>query len=226
MPRNMFDVAIRGNMAGYAKAEAKALPRVNTIVVRKAGNRTKTGIKRQISQAFGDAKQFGNAIKLMSDPPRGYHETITVRVFSKARYRGKGTRATDFDLLEIWTRDEDIEAAGHDWMAIPTAEAPWRSGHVGHGGAQRKASPRECGVPLVFLRTGDPNKAVLVTKGAHPIVMYVLMRVVHRGRRLDPDAVHAASLARVQADYVASWAKEDARIAADFGTGVLDLGQG
>lgn len=218
---SLFSLAIQGRLDAFMRADARAMVKIHNIVVRAAGGRTRRAIQKQIRGVFDD-KRFANAIRFKSDPARGYNEPATVRVYSKARYQGKGTRRTAFDLLEIYTRAETVQASGHTWLAIPTPNAPWRGGAgVGRGGAQRQASPRESGLALVFLQTKDPDKAVLVTKamhGARATVMYVLLRQTQRQAVLTPDDFHARSLAQVPAHFARAWQREDDALAAKFGS--------
>lgn len=223
-----LNLAITGSLTRYLKADAKAMAKIHTQTMRAAGARTRKGIRAQITSAFGGSAQFAKAIRLVSDPPRGNANDTSVRVFSKARYKKQGIRQAPIDLLEVWSRSETIRAAGSAWLAVPTPNAPMRGGAgVGRGGAQRLASPRESGLKLVFIQMKDPNKAVLVYQHpnlARPVIMYVLVKQTSRTARLDPDAVHLRSVARVPKDVARFWAREDEKIKAQFGRG-LDLGQ-
>lgn len=227
MAATSFTLAVRGQLSAYMRADSEALPRVHTLTMRAAGGRTKRGIVAQIKSAFagngrGEPQRFAKAIKFKSDPPRGFAPDTVVRVYSKARYLAKGRRTSDIDLLEVWSRPETVKAAGHDWLAVPTENAPFRGGR---GGGTVHATPRESGLKLVFLRTADPNKAVLVTKargGMRGVVMYVLLKQVSRSSELDPDSVHAASLERVPDDFRRFWARADSETEARFGRGLTE----
>jgi hypothetical protein len=214
-----FKAAVRGKLDAYMRADAQGLARVHTILVRSAGGRTKRGIQKQIDQNFDDAKAFKNTIRLVSSPPSGFSPKTTVRVYSKSRYQPSHGRRTDaIDLLEIYTRDETVTAQNKTWLAIPTENAPMRTGR----GGQRKAQPSEAGVPLVFIKGRNDNEAFLVTKRAgntRPILMYVLRRRTVRRARLNPDAVHRDTLQRMSAELQKIFAREDARMRRQFGAG-------
>lgn len=215
----LFGAALRGNLTGYMRADAEALARVHTKTVRAAGGRTRRGIQKQIDRAL-DGEKFKNAIRFKSDPPRGFSTKTTVRVYSKAKYGpSAGRRTSAVDLLDLYSRSETVTARSKQWLARPTENAPWRDGR----GGKRKAQPSEAGLDLVFLAGPRPDIAYLVTRvrgNARPVLMYVLFRRTQRRARLDPDKVHAASLARVSADMKRFWLREDAAMRRRFGAGI------
>ncbi len=214
-----FKAAVRGNLEGWMRADAQALARVHTNIVRTAGFRTQKGIQKQIGQRFDKAQKFERTILVVSNPPRGFSTRTTVRVLSKAKYKAShGRRTRSVDLLEVYSRPELVGAAERSWLAIPTEFAPLRSGR---GGA-RKAQPSETGLKFTFVKK-DANKAFLFHvpgRGAAPVLMYVLVRQVMRGARLNPDAVHAATLSRMADEMKKIFTREDQRMRREYGVGM------
>lgn len=215
-----FKAAVRGNLEGWMKADAAALGRVHTNIVRTAGFRTQKGIKKQIKQNFEKSDGFLKTIRVQSNPPRGFSTKTTVRVYSKAKYKATaGRRAKGVDLLEIYSRPETVRAANKKWLAFPTKNAPLRSGR----GGSRYAQPSESGLELVFLKGKTDDKAYLVTKvkyGQKPVLMYELRRFTHRRARVNPDAVHRETLGRMAGEMQKIFIREDQRMRRDFGVGM------
>lgn len=216
----MFSAAVRGDLAGYMKADANALARVHTILVRTAGGRTKRGIQKQIKASFKESKQFAGTVRLVSSPPRGFSTKTSVRVYSKARYKAShNRRAEAVDLLELYTRAETVTAHNKQWLAIPTQNAPLRSGR----GGTRKAQPSESGLKLAFVKGASDDEGYLVAKftnQARPVLMYVLRRKTSRVARINPDAVHRDTLQRMTVEMQKIFVREDLRMRRLFGAGI------
>jgi hypothetical protein len=221
-----FKLAIRGDLKAWSEADRKAAERVHTTVVRRAASRTAKGWQKQIRTAFADQRKAGatlaGAIRWKSTPRKGFAADTVARVYSKAKYgRSNGRRQASIDLAEIYQSSGTVFAANKQWLAIPTENAPLRSGQ----GGVRKAQPSESGLKLRFVPL-SPFKALLVrddgtrSRGAQPTIMYVLVKQSRRRRRLDPDQAHVASLTRSAKDFDQLWAKHDAQLRATFGRGL------
>lgn len=106
-----------------------------------------------------------------------------------------------------FTTSTPPSARNGQWLAIPTENAPLRSGR----GGVRRAWPSETKLQLQFLRI-EPNRAVLLTKGRRPRVLYILVRKVELAKRLDIAHAHSRASRRLFREFPRQLARQDRRL--------------
>ena len=224
MATPFLTMAVNGNLSAFIADHNKALAKALTNTVRATTNTIRSRSQTQIRKAFKGSGQLAKALASRNDPKSGYRLDPRGRVYSKAQYDAKGSRAAAVDLLWIYQYGESVTAANHTWLAVPTKEAPQRAGR----GGKRYATPRESGLKLKFLPTADPNKAVLIpqrwTRGGRPPVVYVLLKFSPRRARIDIDKEVERAVQRLPQFYAKQWAREDAALTDRYGRGLSRSG--
>lgn len=210
-------LAIKGDLKEYARDFEKALARADTKAVRAAAGAFRGHVNRQIARNFKGSLRLKKSLFKRNDPKTGYSLNPSSTIEPKAVYRqGTSGRAADVDLIDLYTTSEVVTAHGHNWLAVPTAEAPLRAGR----GGVRHATPKESGLKMTFLRTADPNKAVLVVRHHRQrrgIVVYVLLKMTTRAKRIDTDAALAYAAPKITALFDKNWAEETATLDSKYG---------
>lgn len=202
--------ALRGGLREILADEERAIARAATRSVRAAAGQARRMIRSQIRRNFADrsgrlsGSPFEDTIRFKSEPRRGAALDAKAQVYTRAVYRHRGQ---EFDLLALYDQGAVIRAPGGRWLAIPTPEAPLRSGR---GGA-RRARPREIRQGLQFVQAA-PDQALLLSKGRKPRVLYILVRQVKLAKRLDIARAHASAAQRLTNEFPRQLAREDRRL--------------
>lgn len=203
--------AVRGNLRAILRDEERAIARAATRSVRAAAGQARRMLRGQIRKSFGRERRrlsgaaFEDTVRYRSKPRRGQALDATATVYSRARYR---RRRGEVDLLAVYDEGVSIRAGKGRWLAVPTEIAPLRSGR---GGA-RRASPSEIRIPLQFLQI-DPQRALLVTKGRRRRVLYVLVREVNLGKRLDVQRAWDSGRQRLNSEFIRQLVRQDRELA-------------
>lgn len=202
--------AVRGNLRAILKDEERAIARAATRSVRAAAGQARRMLRSQIRRNFGkqrsrlSGKAFEDTVRYKSTPRRGQALDATARVYSRSTYRRLGGQ---IDLLALHDAPRTIRARGGRWLAIPTEQAPLRGGR----GGTRRATPREAGLALQFIQI-DRQRALLVSKGRQRRVLYVLVREVKLGKRLDVHRAWDSGRKRLDREFARQLAREDQRL--------------
>lgn len=202
--------AVRGNLLLILADEERAIARAATRSVRAAAGQARRMIRGQIRRNFADRSgrlsgtPLEDTVRYKSDPRYGSALDATAVVYSRAVYRKRGQ---EFDLLALYDQHTTIRARNGQWLAIPTENAPLRSGR----GGVRRAWPSETKLQLQFLRI-EPNRAVLLTKGRRPRVLYILVRKVELAKRLDIAHAHSRASRRLFREFPRQLARQDRRL--------------
>lgn len=228
MATTFLKLAVRGELSAFITAHNKSLAKALTSTVRATANTIRSRTQRQIRKNFksadgGPSLRLAKTLIQKNTPCSGYGFNPMSRITSRALYNAKGVRSAEIDLLDLFQTSATVRAAGRQWLAIPTRDAPRRSGR----GGSRQATPAESKLELVFLRTKDPNKAVLVAKpqgSSRPVVMYVLLKQTTRTARIDLESEIDRAAGRLSEFYDRQWAREDAALNDQFGRGLSSSG--
>ena len=184
-----ISLALKGDLERWAKQETRAAEIAVTSVVKSRTRLVRNAVRRQIRRAGFERRAFGasleSTIKGKVYPERGRSINAAGRVESKAVYRRRGG---DVDLVTVFS--EGATVRGGQYLAVPTENAPWRSGRAGNA----KASPTSdaaAGIRTGIFSAGDGVFAVY-QKGkrdarGRPLVLWWLVRQVRLTRRLDPE---------------------------------------
>lgn len=186
-----FDSFAKGQ---YKKAYDQRIKQVERAVVMTVRAVT-FGMQKDLKKAIVKAKfgrglsgaKFENIVGAHTIPKKGYTVHIEGRVFSKARYTRKSGL---IDLFEVFSRGATVTAGSGRWLAIPTKNAPLRSGR----GGVRRAWPSETSFKLRFVPTGRPNLAMLVAqsdKGKPPTPIWWLIKSAKIAKRFPADQIVA-----------------------------------
>lgn len=204
-------VALRGDLQAMLKDEERAIARAATRSVRAAAGQARRMLRSQIRRNFGERKSrlsgaaFEDTVRYRSKPKRGQALDAAATVYSRARYRRPGG---EVDLLALYDQGVTIRARGGRWLAVPTSEAPLRSGEGSGRGGARRATPKESGLALQFIPIAK-DRALLVTKGRRQRVLYVLLREVKLGKRLDVQRAYQSGERRLTSEFGRQLARQD-----------------
>lgn len=178
--------AVRGRMEPLLRAQAEAIPRARTAVVRSRTLALKKSLRGQVIHA-GLGNRLAKALQSALQPPRGIADNPAGAVFSKAIYKDRpGGRV---DLLTVFQEGAVIRARGGKALAIPTAKCP-RS----KDGRKRFAVPADFPRDLLFV---SKSGRTLFIKGDPPIPAWTLVPQVSIKRRLNfliPYRRHTANM--------------------------------
>lgn len=207
------EVHIRAvDMRRMMRDDLTAVARAATTSVRRATLGSRRDIQKQLRRSLTLGRRLSGGsmdqlVRAWVEPRRGNRLDPKGRVYSRARYRRpSGT----VDLLLVFDEGALITGRGGKWLAIPTGNAPLKSGR---GGA-RRATPGEAGLNLVFLPAGS-NRGVLVDPGSRE-VLYVLVKQVRVRKRIDLDRVFQARSARLVDQFFRTLAREDEKLEAKY----------
>ena len=209
-----LEVAIRGDLKAMMRDEAKALRKSATIAVRRAARGARRDLIRQIKRSVKtnqglSRKRPEQWVIAKLDPQRGFKSNNPTGVVSgRARYR---RRAGEVDLLTILDEGATVTARSGKFLAIPTENAPLRSGR---GGA-RRAMPSEVRIPVDILPARG-GRAVIVRRGTRE-VLWTLVREVRLPKRIDAARSHAKRTAKIVDDFISQLAKEDVKLEKKWG---------
>lgn len=224
MGTSFLSLAVRGDLSTFVAAHNKALAQSLTVTVRATANTIRSRVQRQIRKNFHGADKLAKTFVQKNTPKSGYTLTPISRLSSRALYDAKGTRQEEVDLLALYQTAGTVTAASKHWLAVPTKDAPQKSGR----GGKRYATPAESGLKFKFLRTADDGKAVLVPSpwrlSGRPPVMYVLLKQTSRQQRIDIDGEVTRAIANLPTFYARRWAALDTKLTDAYGRGLNSSG--
>ena len=214
----MVEVKVRGNPKEMFRDEVRALAKASTLAVRRTAFASSRAIANEARKALrtgrrGAGQPLDKTLRVKSDPARGYSLAPTSRVYSKAVYR-KG-RSAEIDLLAVFEEGAIVRARhGQGWLAIPTENAPWRSGR----GGVRRAQPSEAAEGLrkhFAILPAAGNRAVIIDRRTKQ-VLWVLVRQVRIRKRLNIAAIHEKQGRELDQRFLKLLDAEDRRLEAKY----------
>lgn len=197
-----FRAEVRGGDFGRAiEGDGRALRKALTQGLAKAGRDTRAEMLRDFQSRLRTgrrgvgARSLEGLVTVRQKPRTGFVSwTPRVWVQSRATYKRGGVRQRPVDLFAVFDAGATVRAAAGRFLAIPTANAPWKQGR---GGA-RKATPKEAaamGVKVDLVRL-TPSRMLLVDPRTKA-VLWVLVRQVRLAPRLSLDAIFRRNADRI-----------------------------
>jgi hypothetical protein len=201
----MLEAKIAGDLNAIMAAEIKASEAAVTAAVGEAGLGLQRELRAQIAGA-GLGRRLANAVRFNLYPDKGTSLSAAAFVYARP---GKGGRGGAADIVAAFEEGVLIRRNGGHWLAIPTANVPRRARGRRATPADLESAPRFGGLgqDLELVPTNRPGVMLLVQpvvrakngRGFRPatprrlqagrerefVVMFILVRQVRLGKRLD-----------------------------------------
>jgi hypothetical protein len=191
-------VTLHGSLTELFKNEPVAVRHAATAAVRTAS----FGVRKDIAQSLRrvvkrNPRTIDKAIRVKVYPEQGEALNPKATTYSKAIYSRKSGL---IDLLALHDARYTIDPFERKWLALPTKDAPLKAGR----GRKRFATPRESKLQFEFVLIkgrGGKQQAMLVDKASGK-VMYILVRVVNRVKKIDIMSIHNRRAAKMEDNFI------------------------
>ena len=175
---------VEGNLGAFLRAQAAAVDKGGGRAMRRITGGLRGQIRRNVARAgfVGGGRALAATVR---SRVTGDGVDVEGIVYSKATYKQSGRRpGGTVDLVQLFAQGATIRSARGGWLAIPTDDAPLKSGR-GRGVRMTPAEMIASGVKARFIPAGGNRMLVVVHQGGRDVVTHVLVRQVTLRKRID-----------------------------------------